>query len=79
MIQVGKTYEFKTLSFYYIGTVTEIFPTHARINNVTQVFETGPNAEFYRGHVKVHERMPDGVCVPTTGQVVIVPHTGFIV
>jgi hypothetical protein len=74
MLQVGKTYSFKTPTFYYIGTVTELWPSHARLSDATEVFETGPNVEYYAGKIKKHERLPDGVLVPLSGGVFIAPY-----
>ena len=70
-VELNKTYEFRSLTFYYIGTVEHVFPTHAKLKDVTQVFETGPNKDYYAGKIKAHERMPDGVLVPFNGTVVV--------
>lgn len=73
IIEVGKTYSFKTVTFYYIGTVTELFSTHARLKDCTEVFETGPNSSYYAGTIRAHERVPDGTLVPIGAGVIIMP------
>jgi hypothetical protein len=73
MIQVGKTYSFKTPTFYYVGEVTRVWPTHAEIKNGREVFETGSNADYYSGKIKTSEGIPDGFLVPLTGGVSIAP------
>ncbi len=70
MLELGKTYSFKTLTFYYIGTVVWQSPTHVKIVEATEVFETGPNVDYYAGTIKKHERIPDGAFVPMNGTLV---------
>ena len=74
MLEIGKTYSFKTLTFYYIGTVDKLYPTHARIRDCLEVFETGENRSYYAGQVKTSEPIPDGTLVPILGQVTIMPY-----
>lgn len=74
MLKIGNRYSFKTMTFYYKGTVTALFPTHAVIANATEVFETGPNDDYYRGQTKHEEPIPDGTMVPYGGGVVIMPY-----
>ena len=74
MLQIGRTYSFKTLTFYYIGEVTRLYPSHAEIKNGQEVYETGPNREYYAGKVKASEPIPDGYLVPITGGVIIAPY-----
>lgn len=78
MLEIGKTYSFKTLTFYYIGTVVAQFPTHAVINNGKEVFETGPNDKYYAGQIRLFEVLPDGCFVPLIGQVFIAPYPSVI-
>lgn len=78
MLQVGKTYSFKTLTYFYVGTVTHLYPTHAQLSNATEVFETGPNASYYAGQIKAHERVPDGILVPIGSGVTITPYEHVI-
>jgi hypothetical protein len=75
MLEIGKTYSFKTLTFYYIGTVIHMYPTHAVLKDVHEVFETGPNDEYYAGKVKNKERCPDGVMVPIGPGTIITPYS----
>lgn len=79
MLEIGKTYSFKTLTFYYIGTVRQMYPTHAVIDNAVEVYETGPNASYYAGTVKNYERIPDGTLVPVVGNVLIMPYERVLV
>ncbi len=67
MLEVGKTYSFKTLTFYYVGTVTKLYHTHAQISDATEVYETGPNRSYYAGTIRAHERIPDGALIPLAG------------
>lgn len=73
MLKVGSTYAFKTLTFYYVGTVTALFPTHAALSNATEVYETGANSSFFAGTIQTHERVPDGTLVPLCGGITIFP------
>lgn len=74
MLQIGKTYEFKTFTFYYIGTVSKIYPTHVELNNVWEVFQTGPNSEFFTGKIKEKEQCPDGTLLALSPGVNIFPY-----
>jgi hypothetical protein len=77
MLEIGKSYSFKTVTFYYIGTVVKLYPTHAVIDDATEVYDTGPNASYYAGHIKAHERVPNGTMVPLAG-VLIVPYNHIV-
>lgn len=64
-MEIGKRYFFKTLSHFYLGEVVSLSPTHATLRNASEVYETGPLADFYgKGKVKACERVPDGWMVP---------------
>lgn len=78
ILEVGKTYSFETVTFYYIGTVEHLFPTHARINNAHKVFEQGPLDTYFKGQVLNKERIPDGTLVPLGAGVVIMPYDHVI-
>lgn len=73
MLEIGKTYSFKTMTFYYIGTVVQLFGQHAQLKDATEVYETGPNVNYYAGTIRAHERIPDGTLVPIGSGVVIMP------
>jgi hypothetical protein len=63
MLEIGKTYLFKTIAHYYLGRVTAVTPTHATLEDASEVYETGPLSEFFAGKVKTAERVPDGSMV----------------
>jgi len=78
IIEVGKQYSFKTLTFYYIGTVTDFYPSHAKISDAIEVFETGSNEDYYKGKIKNYEPIPDGSFIPLTGGVIIMPYAAKV-
>lgn len=67
MIEIGKTYFFKTVTHHYLGRVVALSHAHATLEDASEVYETGPLADFYAGKVKMSERVPDGWMVPIGG------------
>jgi hypothetical protein len=64
-ITEGKAYFFKTFAHYYLGRVRSLTPTHAIIDEASEVYETGPLSTFFgEGKPKFCERLPDGWAVP---------------
>jgi hypothetical protein len=61
MVEVGETYEFQTVTFYYRGTVTHVTPTHVTLREVWKVYDTGPSTSYYGKKGQTEEPLPDGV------------------
>lgn len=64
----GKRYFFKTTTYYYIGTFVSQTVTHAIVDDVIEVYETGPLDDFFSGKVKTSEKIPvNGCLIPMNG------------
>ena len=70
MLEIGRRYSFKTLTFYYKGKVTRMTPSHAFIDDTTEVYETGPNCDYFGGKAKIEEPVPNGTMVPLPGCII---------
>lgn len=58
----GEVVFIRTVTTYFIGRVRKITRSWVVLDDVVNVYETGPFDDFFgRGIVKTSERMPDGV------------------
>lgn len=65
-LQVGKAYVIKTVTHYYMGTVIHWTPSFVVLKDASEIYETGPLADFFdKGTIKYCECLPDEWCVPT--------------
>lgn len=63
-MEIGNSYLFLTLSFYWTGRIVALTPTEIVIEEAAQVFDTGElEKSLTAGTVNLCQAIPDGVKV----------------
>lgn len=74
-VEVGKRYEFQTVTFYWVGTVRTYTPGFVTLDDVIKVYETGEASGYYGKTGTRQEKQPDGTMVAFNMCVAITPWT----
>lgn len=66
MVKAGDSYLFMTVTYYFTGRVSQVFPTTVVIDDAARVLDTGADLKhcLTAGVVAQHEFVGDGVVLP---------------
>ena len=64
LFEVGKCYLVKTHALYYLGRVKAVSFEGVILEQVSEVYDTGPMNLFFAGTIKQFESYPKGVTCP---------------